>query len=158
IVTGRPHFMPALTVDQSTGTLVATWYDARNDPSRSMVARYIMTSIDGGQTFSPDTYLNRSITPFDEVTQSTGITGPVFDTQAPSNPNADATFGFGDRQSVVALDGQVYAVWSGNEGRGRDSKELLRILSATAGIAAGPRVISSTTGVASAPLNTTQAP
>jgi subtilisin-like proprotein convertase family protein len=158
IVSGRAQFLPALTVDQTTGALVASWYDARNSPVRQTVARYVGASIDGGQTFNANTWLNQNITPFDEVTQ-TGVTvGPLADDFSSTDVQFDQMFGFGNRQSITALNGQVYGAWSGNEGLGRDGKEKLNVLSATATIAAGPRIISSTQGVAAAPLNTMQAP
>jgi len=40
----RPQFEPELAVDQATGTLVATFYDARNDAAHARVATYIATS------------------------------------------------------------------------------------------------------------------
>src|SRR5262249_31338392 len=51
LITGRLQFEPAITVDQSNGTVVATWYDGRQDASRVRLARYIATSIDGGLTW-----------------------------------------------------------------------------------------------------------
>jgi len=158
IVSGRAQFLPALTVDQSTGTVVASWYDARVSPVRQTVARYVGASIDGGQTFNANTWLNQNITPFDEVTQ-TGVTvGPLADNFSSTDVQFDKVFGFGNHQAIAALNSQVYGAWSGNEALGRDGKEKLTVLSATATIAAGPRIISSTQGVAAAPLNTTLAP
>ena len=55
---GRTQFQPEIAVDQSTGTLVVSWRDARDDAANARVATYIATSIDGGQTFSPETYAN----------------------------------------------------------------------------------------------------
>ena len=52
---GRPQFQPSIAVDQTTGTLVMSWLDTRNDAARARVATYVTTSIDGGQTFSPQT-------------------------------------------------------------------------------------------------------
>src|SRR5208282_4847281 len=51
-VTGRAQFQPEIAVDPVTGTVVMTWRDGRDDPSRARVATYIASSIDGGQTFS----------------------------------------------------------------------------------------------------------
>src|SRR5262249_5300204 len=48
----RPHFMPEIAVDQTTGTLVLSFFDARWDASRARVTNILTTSIDGGATFS----------------------------------------------------------------------------------------------------------
>ena len=55
---GRTQFQPEIAVDQATGTLVISWRDARDDAANARVATYITTSIDGGQTFSAQTYAN----------------------------------------------------------------------------------------------------
>ena len=55
---GRTQFQPEIAVDQATGTLVVSWRDARDDAANARVATYITTSIDGGQTFSAQTYAN----------------------------------------------------------------------------------------------------
>jgi subtilisin-like proprotein convertase family protein len=175
---GRPQFEPAVAVDQTTGTLVVTFYDGRDDPARARVGRYIGTSIDGGQTFSAQTYLNTPGTvfdpitqtfvrgtAFDEATQSVVSLGPIPDNQSTTNSVSEPTFSFGDRQGLTVYGGVVYAAWSGNENGGMmtastdDGKELLDILGATAVIAAGPRVIDSTMGPVGQPgdaLNNTR--
>ena len=75
-VTGRTQFQPEIAVDQSTGTLVLSWRDARDDAANARVATYITTSIDGGQTFSQQTYANPSKTAVDAITGQTNIIGP----------------------------------------------------------------------------------
>ena len=37
----RAQFEPQVTVDPMTGTVVVTWYDARDDASNARIARYI---------------------------------------------------------------------------------------------------------------------
>ena len=54
--------MPEISVDPTTGTLVLSWRDARNDAANARVATYVTTSIDGGQTFSAQTYANPQLT------------------------------------------------------------------------------------------------
>ena len=44
----RPQFTPAVAVDASTGTVVASWYDARLDANKTRAATFVATSIDGG--------------------------------------------------------------------------------------------------------------
>ena len=43
----RPKFEPQLAVDQTTGTVVISFLDTRNDPARARYATYLATSIDG---------------------------------------------------------------------------------------------------------------
>jgi subtilisin-like proprotein convertase family protein len=156
-ISGRPQFQPSLAVDQSTGTLVVSFYDARQDASRARVARYITASIDGGQTFSAQTFLNTPETAFDEITRKTVTLGAIADNFSSGNAKRDTAFGPGDRQGLAVADGHVVAVWAGNENGGFDGKELTEILAGTATIAVGPRIISSTMGPVSAPLNNTLA-
>jgi subtilisin-like proprotein convertase family protein/photosystem II stability/assembly factor-like uncharacterized protein len=172
-VHGRPQFMPSIAVDQTTGTVVVTFYDARNDPARERVAQYIGMSIDGGQTFSPETYLNTPGmaydpitqtyvrgTAFDEASQSVVSLGPVPDNESASNPATEPMFGFGSHQGLAVYGGIVYAAWSGNENGGETGTALLDILGATAVIAAGPRIVGSTMGPVGLPgdtLNNTRA-
>ena len=81
-ITGRTQFQPEIAVDQSTGTVVLSWRDARNDAANARVATYITTSIDGGNTFSPQTYANPSETAVDAITGQTNIIGPASDDEA----------------------------------------------------------------------------
>ena len=68
IFTGRTHFQPEIAVDPVTGTVVISWRDARNDAQDDRVATYLTASIDGGQTFSAQSYANPSQTAYDEAT------------------------------------------------------------------------------------------
>ena len=60
IFTGRVQFQPEIAVDPVTGTVVVSWRDGSQDASRDRVATYLRTSIDGGQTFSAESYANPS--------------------------------------------------------------------------------------------------
>jgi hypothetical protein len=51
VITGRVQFLPAVAVDQATGTLVVSWRDGRDDASRARSAVYVTASTDGGQSF-----------------------------------------------------------------------------------------------------------
>ena len=53
---GRTQYQPQIAVDQSTGNLVVSFLDARNDPSDARVATYVAVSPDGGNTFAADVY------------------------------------------------------------------------------------------------------
>jgi subtilisin-like proprotein convertase family protein len=150
VITGRPQFQSQVEVDQATGTVVVSFFDTRDDAARARVATYIATSIDGGLTFSPETFVNAPNAPTDAVTGQAVTVGPIPDNQSAANPNAEATFAFGTHQALAVFDGKVYAAWSGNQNGGSDAKETLRILSAEATIAAGPRILASTMGPPSA--------
>jgi subtilisin-like proprotein convertase family protein len=140
---GRAQYMPSVATDPVTGTLVMSWYDARNDASRNRVATYLAFSIDGGATFSPQTFANEPLQPLDAITQQNVTLGPI-----PDNPdrNNDGTFGFGTHQGLAVYDGHVYPVWAGNLNGGDDSRLVQDILSGPATFATGPRVVSSTMG------------
>ena len=57
--TGTSQYQPAIAVDQTTGTVVLSWRDARNDPTNNtLAATYITASIDGGNTFNDQVYAN----------------------------------------------------------------------------------------------------
>jgi subtilisin-like proprotein convertase family protein len=144
----RAQFAPAIAVDQATGTFVATWYDARYDASNARVARFITTSIDGGSSFSKQTWLNATKTATDAITGQSVTLEPIPDNQNFSG--RDQTFGFGDRQGLAVSQGNVYATWAGNFNGNNPfnsaNPQTLDILTAKAVFAAGPRIIASTQG------------
>ena len=77
IFTGRVQFQPEIAVDPVTGTVVLSWRDGRDDAARARVATYLTTSIDGGQTFSAQTYANPSYTAINAITGQTVVIGPA---------------------------------------------------------------------------------
>lgn len=159
---GRPQFMPNIAVDQANGALVLTWFDARDDASRSRVATYLTASIDGGDTFSSQVFANARQTATDVVTNRTVTLGPIPDNQSAGNPIRETTFGFGDHQGLAVFGGKVYPIWSSNLNGGTDTvgaTDNARLLAldirvARAQIAAGPRVVSSTMGPVGGPNDT----
>ncbi len=145
-ITGRAQFQPQVAVDLATGTLVVSFLDARNDPSRDRVATYVTSSIDGGQSFSAQTFVNPTQTATDAITGQTDNLGPIPDNQSVKNPQRDTKFDFGDHQALAVFDGHVFALWSGNENGSTLGNSVLNILASQAVIASGPRIISSTMG------------
>ena len=147
---GRSQYMPAIAVDQATGTLVASWRDARYDVQNARVATFVTTSIDGGNSFSPDVYANPSNTATDTITGNTVVYGPHPDNES-SGGTPDGTFGFGTHMGLVAYGGEIIPVWSGNFNDG-PSKAIapgnldLSIYAQPMVTASGPRIISSTMG------------
>jgi subtilisin-like proprotein convertase family protein len=141
----RPQFMPSLAVDNTTGTLVITFYDARWDAAQARTARYIADSIDGGNTFGIETFLNAPKQAIDTITGTTQTLEPIPDNQSALG-NA-GPLGFGDREGLAVYAGHVYAVWAGN--LNQNDPTILNgpsILTATTTIANGPRVVSSDQG------------
>ena len=152
---GRPQFMPSVAVDQATGTLVASYFDARDDAARRRYATYMTTSIDGGQRSRPIRSSTRPLMAFDQITQKNVTLGPIPDNQSSGNPNAEPSYSFGDHQGLAVFNGHVYAAWSGDQNGATITTAAptqltatrLDILVAPMRIAAGPRVVSSTMGV-----------
>ena len=151
---GRTQFQPAIAVDQATGTLVISWRDARNDAANARVATYITTSIDGGKTFSAQTYANPSQTAVDAITGQTDVLGPEADNQS-GGDGAQADVRIRLRQP----DGAGRLRWSGLSRSGpatSTQRYLINGTTVTADplniwyrpmvIAAGPRIINSTMG------------
>ena len=158
---GATQYMPAITVDQSTGTMVLSWRDARNDGANARLATYVTTSLDGGQTFSPDVYANAPEEVTDAITTQPVVEGPMPDNES-GNSATDATFGYGTKMGITAFDGHVYAAWSGNFNKQTPNGPVpLTVYVNPVIIAAGPRILSSTMGPVGGPndtLNTQTAP
>ena len=151
VVTGRVQFQPEIAVDPTTGTLVLSWRDGRNDASRARVATYITTSIDGGQTFGSQVYANPSLTAVDAITGKTVILGPQSDNESGGNNKTDALFGYGTQMGLAVYGGQVYPIWAGNFNQasvvnGAVQGPFLNLFYQPMVIAGGPRVVTSDMG------------
>ena len=105
---GRSQYMPAIAVDPTTGTVVLSWRDARDDAADARVATYITTSIDGGQTFSAQTYANPQKTAINAITGATEVIGPMPDNESSGNNKTDTAYGYGDQMGLAVFDGQLY--------------------------------------------------
>ncbi|MBL8865622.1 MAG: proprotein convertase P-domain-containing protein, partial [Planctomycetia bacterium] len=146
----RTQFMPTVAVDNKTGTLAITWFDGRLDASKARLANYLVTSIDGGQTFSSQTtrYVNEEKSQSGRVDQQPFLNQPKFALDAitraaftveplPDNMSVAATaHGFNTRQSLFFQGGQIWSYWTGN--LNATGSAALR---ATATVAAGPRIV-----------------
>jgi len=150
-VTGRTQFQPEIAVDQTTGTLVISWRDARDDAANARVATFITTSIDGGQTFSAQTYANPQQTAVDSITGQTDVIGPLSDNESSGNSHTDSTFGYGNSMGLAVSGGQLYPIWAGNFNQGNIVNSAIQgsplsIYYRPMVIAAGPRIVDSTMG------------
>ena len=150
--TGTSQYDPQVAVDPTTGTLVLSWRDARNDPqNNTLISTYITSSIDGGNTFSPQTYANPASTAIDAITGQTVVLGPEADNATAADNSVNATYGFGSSMGLAVYAGQLYPVWAGNFDEativnGALVGSALSIYSRPMVIAAGPRVVNSTMG------------
>src|SRR5262249_2313480 len=127
----RPQFMPALTVDPLTGTLVVTYYDGRFDAALARVANAVVVSVDGGADFSPVSYLNPTKSATDELSSDVRNLGPVRGNQGQAGTN-----GFGGRAGVVAYGGDIFPVYATNNNAAGSIINTAKVETA-----AGPRVI-----------------
>ncbi|WP_337176243.1 Ig-like domain-containing protein [Paludisphaera sp.] len=150
-VTGRPQFLPQVAVDQTTGSVVMSWRDARHDPARARTAVYVAASIDGGATFSEQSHANPSQSSFDPITRQTVNLNPAGDNLRLQEPSP-AAFGYGTQMGLAVGGGQVYMAWAGNLNRSHLNSanaiwgDPLRTYVARMTIAAGPRAIDGTKG------------
>jgi hypothetical protein len=88
------HFLPAVSVDPSTGELEATYYSTAGDPGGQRVNRVLVSSSDSGQTYSAPTALSDAESRF---------AGPLSD-----------GIDFGDRQGLASAEGVLRAAWTDN--------------------------------------------
>ena len=150
-VTGRTQFMPTIAVDQSTGTVVVAYRDASYDASNARTATDVVTSIDGGNTWSPVTYVNPQQTAIDAITGKTVVIGPMTDNQSGDDGQRDGTYGYGNQMGLTVNDGQILVAWAGNFNQativsGAVTGDPLNIWLRTLVIASGPRIVNSTMG------------
>ena len=146
IFTGRVQFQPEIAVDPVTGTVVLSWRDGRDDAARARVATYITASIDGGQTFSAQTYANPSLTGLNGINDQSVVISPEMDNESGGNDNTDTLFGYGDQMGLAVFNGQIYPVWAGNLNQGHIVNNAvqgpyLSIFYQPMVIADGPRVV-----------------
>ena len=150
-VTGRTQFMPTIAVDQSTGTVVLSYRDASYDASNARTATDVVTSIDGGNTWSPVTYVNPQQTAIDAITGKTVVIGPMTDNQSGGDGQRDGTYGYGNQMGLTVNNGHILVSWAGNFNQayivnGAVTGDPLNIWMRTLVIASGPRIIDSTMG------------
>ncbi len=149
---GRPQLEPEIAVDQATGTLVVSYLDAVDDASQSRPAYYVVTSIDGGTSFSTPKFMNPAETAKDAITNQTDIIGPIPANESNNNNLTDQTYGFGSRQGLAVYGGDIFPAWSSNDDGLADTTDpfgqsKLEIETVVATTASGPRIVSGTQGV-----------
>ena len=107
--------MPEIAVDPTTGTVVVSWRDARDDAANARVATYITTSIDGGQTFSAQTYANPQNTAINAITSATdGSRAACLTTSRRAITRRIRAFGYGNQMGLAVFEASFIPVWAGN--------------------------------------------
>ena len=150
-IQGRPQYQPQIAVDDSTGTLVLSWLDVRDDASLQRYADYVTYSLNGGGTFSPQTFADMPNIVTDATTGSTFVAGPYPGNESGGNPGAETSTAFGQHQGLAVADGVIHPIWATNvnPSLGSPLAQLntnLVIDTALAAIPAGPRITSGTSG------------
>ena len=115
---GRSKFDPTVAVDQYTGAVVVSFYDARNDASNARVATYVAVSNDGGLSFAPETYANPTNSAVDAITGKTVNLGPIPDNESPGNHNTRHAAATAIRMGLAVADGKIIPVWASNQNTG----------------------------------------
>ena len=162
-ITGRTQYQPQVAVDQSTGNVVLSFLDARNDPSDARVATYIAVSSDGAvinsttgaSGFAADVYANPTQTALNAVTGSAVNLGPIPDNQS-TGSGEESTDGYGTHQALIVTNGRIVPFWTSNQ----NMAVKTAIVDSIMAVAAGPRIISSSQGPVGAngdTVNTTRA-
>jgi subtilisin-like proprotein convertase family protein len=156
-INGRPQFLPQLAVDQSTGTLAVSWLDMRYDASANRSVYELTTSVDGGQTFSKDQYVNLSQTATDGITNQTVTLAPIPDNFTSNAVPTNIALGTGFREGLAIANGHIYPVWPSNQNKASTSggpDPLVDIFASPSITAAGPRIVASTMGPVGEPGDT----
>jgi hypothetical protein len=92
------QFLPSIAVDQSTGNVAVSWYDARNDPNNVKVQLFAAISNDGGTSFLPNVELSNG---------QTDATNPMLSGVAKANQ-------LGDYTTTAFAGGVFYPIWTDN--------------------------------------------
>ena len=144
-VQGRPQYQPSIAVDNSTGTLVMSWLDVRDDASLQRYANYLTYSLDGGASFSPQTFADLPNVVTDATTGSTFVAGPYSGNESGGNPNSETSTAFGTHQGLAVSNGVIHPIWA-TTGKNVDGNARLAIDTARATMPSGPRITFGTSG------------
>lgn len=87
------QFNQWLAADRTTGNVVISWYDTRNDPTRHSTQYFMTESTDHGASFSASSAI--ATQPTDET-----VTGADFGNQ------------YGDYEGIAASNGTVHPIWT----------------------------------------------
>ncbi len=102
---GRVQFHPFLVVDQSNGTPVVAWHDARNDSNNRAVDFYVTRSANCGVGFEPNTKASQASAEFN----NSGISSSNMNSTANVNYNPNQN---GEYMGLDAQGAKAYLAWS----------------------------------------------
>lgn len=101
----RAQYHPFLQVDQSNGSVVVAWHDARNSASNNAIDIYVTRSTDCGLTFEANTQASQASTEFNNSTISASTHNST------ANPSYNPNQG-GEYLGLDVLGGAAYVAWS----------------------------------------------
>ncbi|HEV8581564.1 MAG TPA: fibronectin type III domain-containing protein [Thermoanaerobaculia bacterium] len=102
---GRIQFHPFLVVDQSNGTPVVAWHDARNDANNRAVDFYVARSSTCGASFETNVKASQPSTEFN----NSGISSSTMNSTANANYNPNQ---WGEYLGLDTGGGKAYVAWS----------------------------------------------
>jgi hypothetical protein len=124
---GKSQFLPRIALDQTSGAIAVSFYDARNSPGNNTAEIWASVSIDGGLTFAPN------------VKVSAGISSAIV--------SAVGGFNFGDYSGLDFQNGVFYPCWADNSNTTGDNPggtlKTLDMYTAKVSVISGPPVITS---------------
>jgi subtilisin-like proprotein convertase family protein len=100
----RTQFHPFLQVDQSNGSVVVVWHDARNDVNNRKVDYYAARSINCGVSFEANVKASQPSTEFN----NSGIS--YTDLNTTDNPNRNPNQ-YGEYMGLDVKNGKAYMAW-----------------------------------------------
>lgn len=99
------QFFPWVTVDQSTGTVAASWYDTRNDSSNRKTQVFMTYSTNGGSSWASNVQVTQASSQFANSTTN------YMDENTSDNSGANANQ-YGDYAQIAAANGKAWAIWT----------------------------------------------
>jgi hypothetical protein len=111
--TANSQFMPSIAVDQTTGNVALSWYDARND-------------LGAGGSGDTDGIPNDDVQIWGTYSTNGGVSfAPNFRISAGTSNASDAAYGFdyGDYTHAAFVAGSFWPVWSDNSNSTRNNPD-----------------------------------
>ncbi|MGD8378473.1 MAG: pre-peptidase C-terminal domain-containing protein [Gammaproteobacteria bacterium] len=99
------QFFPWIATDPTSGKVVVSWYDTRNDANNRKTQIYMAYSTDGGSTFSGNQKVTQASSEF------TNSTVDYMDENSTDNPNYNANQ-YGDYAQITIVNGVAHPIWT----------------------------------------------
>lgn len=103
----KSQFLPRIALDQSSGVIAATWYDARNSANNDTAQYFGAISTDGGASFGANFQI------------SAGTSDQAMSSPAPGWGDAD----YGDYTGVAIANGRLVPAWADNSNSTGDNPD-----------------------------------